>query len=94
MCNVREAILQYGMMERNTRRLVCLSGGKNSCTLLAVVNELKWLGMLSVDLLACDLDQGHPSFPATVLPVFLNQLQVPHRIEYQNTYSIVTDKIL
>jgi tRNA 2-thiocytidine biosynthesis protein TtcA len=48
---------------------------------------------LPVDLLACNLDQGQPGFPATVLPEFLTRMGVPHRIEYQDTYSVVIDKI-
>ena len=55
--------------------------------------ELQWRGLLPVDLLACNLDQGQPGFPATVLPEFLTRMQVPHRIEYQDTYSIVMDKV-
>lgn len=90
---VREAIDQYGMIEPGGKWLVCLSGGKDSYTLLAVLYELKWRGLLPVDLLACNLDQGQPGFPATVLPEFLETRQVPHRIEYQDTYSIVTDKV-
>ncbi|WP_097029856.1 tRNA 2-thiocytidine(32) synthetase TtcA [Cereibacter ovatus] len=90
---VREAIETYGMVERGARWLVCLSGGKDSYTLLAVLHELKWRGLLPVDLLACNLDQGQPGFPATVLPEFLNRMGVPHRIEYQDTYSVVMDKI-
>ncbi|GAA6181324.1 MULTISPECIES: tRNA 2-thiocytidine(32) synthetase TtcA [unclassified Shimia] len=89
----REAIEQYGMIERGTRWLVCLSGGKDSYTLLAVLHELKWRGLLPVDILACNLDQGQPGFPATVLPEFLEHMQVEHRIEYQDTYSIVKDKV-
>ena len=98
----REAIEQYGMIEPGARDadggqtpkwLVCLSGGKDSYTLLAVLYELKWRGLLPVDLLACNLDQGQPGFPATVLPEFLDARGVPHRIEYQDTYSIVMDKI-
>ncbi|OIQ27637.1 MAG: tRNA 2-thiocytidine(32) synthetase TtcA [Alphaproteobacteria bacterium MedPE-SWcel] len=96
--NTREAIEQYGMVERREdgtvpKWLVCLSGGKDSYTLLAILYELKWRGLLPVDLLACNLDQGQPGFPATVLPEFLEKMQVPHRIEYQDTYSIVMDKI-
>ncbi|MGB0686039.1 MAG: NAD(+) synthase, partial [Planctomycetota bacterium] len=55
--------------------------------------ELKWRGLLPVDLLACNLDQGQPNFPATVLPEFLEKMGVPHRIEYADTYSIVMDKV-
>ncbi len=90
---VRAAIDTYGMIERGARWLVCLSGGKDSYTLLAVLHELKWRGLLPVDLLACNLDQGQPGFPATVLPEFLTKMGVPHRIEYQDTYSVVTAKI-
>ncbi len=90
---VRDAIDTYAMIEPGTRWLVCLSGGKDSYTLLAVLQELKWRGLLPVDLLACNLDQGQPGFPATVLPEFLTRMGVPHRIEYQDTYSVVTTKI-
>ncbi len=93
--NTREAIETYGMIEDGPRPkwLVCLSGGKDSYTLLAVLVELQWRGLLPVDLLACNLDQGQPNFPATVLPKFLSDMGVPHRIEYQDTYSIVVDKV-
>ncbi|MEH6774705.1 MAG: tRNA 2-thiocytidine(32) synthetase TtcA [Cereibacter changlensis] len=90
---VREAIETYGMIERGARWLVCLSGGKDSYTLLAVLHELQWRGLLPVELLACNLDQGQPNFPATVLPEFLSRMGVKHRIEYQDTYSVVMDKI-
>lgn len=96
--NVREAVDQYGMVERRAdgkppRWLVCLSGGKDSYTLLAALTELRWRGVLPVDILACNLDQGQPGFPATVLPAFLEKMGVPHRIEYQDTYSVVVDKV-
>ncbi|MGX9356516.1 tRNA 2-thiocytidine(32) synthetase TtcA [Roseobacteraceae bacterium S113] len=91
--NVREAIDQYGMVEPGARWLVCLSGGKDSYTLLAILHELKWRGVLPVELVACNLDQGQPGFPATVLPEFLQERGVPHRIEYQDTYSVVKEKV-
>ena len=98
--NTREAIDQYCMVpqeardgQRRPRWLVCLSGGKASYTLLAILHELQWRGLLNVDLLACNLDQGQPGFPATVLPAFLEKMGVPHRIEYQDTYSVVVDKV-
>ncbi|MGF1500405.1 MAG: tRNA 2-thiocytidine(32) synthetase TtcA [Paracoccaceae bacterium] len=89
----REALEAYAMVRPGARWLVCLSGGKDSYTLLAVLLELRWRGLLPVDLLACNLDQGQPGFPATVLPGFLSRLGVPHRIEFRDTYSVVTDKV-
>ncbi|MGY6709186.1 MAG: tRNA 2-thiocytidine(32) synthetase TtcA [Rhizobiaceae bacterium] len=89
----RETIEAYGMVRPGQRWLVALSGGKDSYGLLAVLLDLKWRGLLPVDLLACNLDQGQPSFPKHILPEFLTRHGIPHRIEYQDTYSIVTDKI-
>ena len=89
----REAIETYGMIKPGAKWLVCLSGGKDSYTLLALLYELKWRGLLPVDLLACNLDQGQPGFPSGTLPEFLERMAVPHRIEYQDTYSIVKSKI-
>ncbi len=92
----REAIDRYGMVRRDgppQRWLVCLSGGKDSYTLLAALTELHWRGVLPVEILACNLDQGQPGFPATVLPDFLERMGVPHRIEYRDTYSVVVDKV-
>jgi tRNA 2-thiocytidine biosynthesis protein TtcA len=91
--SVREAVDHYAMVRPGDRWLVCLSGGKDSYTLLAALHELQWRGLLPVDILACNLDQGQPGFPATVLPEFLTRMGVPHRIEYQDTYSIVVDKV-
>ncbi len=81
------------MIERDAKWLVCLSGGKDSYTLLSILHELQWRGLLPVKLLACNLDQGQPGFPSTVLPKFLEERGVPNRIEYQDTYSIVKSKI-
>ena len=90
----REAVERYGMVERRGARwLVCLSGGKDSYTLLAALTELQWRGLLPVEILACNLDQGQPGFPSTVLPEWLDRMGVPHRVEYRDTYSVVTDKI-
>ncbi|WP_246660379.1 tRNA 2-thiocytidine(32) synthetase TtcA [Nitratireductor sp. XY-223] len=91
----RQAIAEFGMVGggRTPRWLVALSGGKDSYGLLAILLDLKWRGLLPVDLIACNLDQGQPNFPKHILPEFLERNGVPHRIEYQDTYSIVTDKL-
>lgn len=97
----REAIETFGMLEKahnasekgRPRWLVGLSGGKDSYALLALLLDLQWRGLLPVDLLACNLDQGQPNFPKHVLPEFLQKNGVAHRIEYRDTYSIVTEKI-
>ena len=75
------------------RWLVCLSGGKDSYTLLTLLLDLKWRGLLPVELLACNIDQGQPGFPKHVLPGWLNHHAIPHHIEQQDTYSVVTEKI-
>lgn len=93
----QEAIRAYGMVSNTTgkkpRWLVCLSGGKDSYTLLAVLLDLQWQGALPVDLLACNLDQGQPGFDKTILPAYLGKAGVPYRIITEDTYSIVTEKI-
>jgi tRNA 2-thiocytidine biosynthesis protein TtcA len=95
--DTRAALETYGMVapkeSGGQRWLVCLSGGKDSFTLLAALIELKWRGLLPVDLLACNLDQGQPGFPATVLPDYLQGLGIPHRIDRRDTYAIVTEKV-
>ena len=73
--------------------LVCLSGGKDSYTLLGALMDLKWQGALKADLLACNLDQGQPGFPKHILPDYLKNLGVEYRIITEDTYSIVTDKV-
>ncbi len=89
----RQAIDDFTMAKPGERWLVALSGGKDSYGLLTLLLDLKWRGLLPVDLLACNLDQGQPNFPKHILPDWLTANGVPHRIEYRDTYSIVTDKL-
>jgi tRNA 2-thiocytidine biosynthesis protein TtcA len=100
--NALSAIDTYQMVDRRAvdagdvprpKWLVCLSGGKDSYGLLAVLMDLQWQGALPVDLLACNLDQGQPGFPKHVLPEWLDKTGVDYRIETEDTYSIVTDKV-
>jgi tRNA 2-thiocytidine biosynthesis protein TtcA len=94
---VRAAIDDYGMVPAREgarpKWLVCLSGGKDSYTLLAILLDLTWRGLLPVDLIACNLDQRQPGFPEHVLPEFLARHGIPHHIETRDTYSIVTEKV-
>jgi len=90
---VRQAITDFDMLKGQKRWLVGLSGGKDSYGMLALLLDLKWRGLLPVDLVACNLDQGQPNFPKHVLPDYLASIGVPHRIEYRDTYSVVTDKV-
>ena len=91
--NTRQALEDFAMVKPGERWLVALSGGKDSYGLLAILLDLKWRGLLPVELLACNLDQGQPNFPKHILPDYLTAHGIPHRIEYQDTYSIVTDKL-
>ena len=90
----RQAIADFSMLSgRKQKWLVGLSGGKDSYGLLALLLDLKWRGLLPVEILACNLDQGQPNFPKHILPDFLSLHGIPHRIEYRDTYSIVTEKV-
>ncbi|HEY8575525.1 MAG TPA: tRNA 2-thiocytidine(32) synthetase TtcA [Devosia sp.] len=91
--NTREALEKFAMVRAGEKWLVALSGGKDSYSMLALLLDLKWRGMLPVELVACNLDQGQPNFPKHILPEFLEGLGIPHRIEYKDTYSIVTEKL-
>ncbi|MDB5473668.1 MAG: ttcA [Devosia sp.] len=91
--NTREALEKFAMVRPGEKWLVALSGGKDSYSMLALLLDLQWRGLLPVELLACNLDQGQPNFPKHILPHYLGALGVPHRIEYKDTYSIVTEKL-
>lgn len=91
--NVGNAIVDYNMIEDNDVVMACISGGKDSFAMLDILLKLKEVAPIKFDVIAVNLDQKQPGFPAHILPEYFETLNIPYYIVDKDTYSVVKEKI-
>ncbi|SON48638.1 tRNA 2-thiocytidine(32) synthetase TtcA [Vibrio tapetis] len=91
--NVGNAIVDYNMIEYNDVVMACISGGKDSFAMLDILLKLKEVAPIKFDVIAVNLDQKQPGFPAHILPEYFETLNIPYYIVDKDTYSVVKEKI-
>ena len=84
---------EYGIIEAGDKVMVCLSGGKDSYTMLDMLMHVQLVRGYDFDLVAVNLDQKQPDFPEHVLPAYLEEVGIPYKILEKDTYSVVLDKL-
>ena len=88
-----KAIADYGMIQTGDRVMVCLSGGKDSFTLLKLLNYYRWKKGARFDIFSYTLDQSQPGWDDSALRAWLEDHRIPYEIETRDTYSVVKDKV-